>query len=36
MTLEEILDKWYDNVSPEALEAIDQLLEELLEEDEDV
>ena len=28
MTLEEILDKWYANVSDEALEAIDQLLQE--------
>ena len=28
MSLEEIIMNWYDNVSPEALEAIDQLLEE--------
>ena len=28
MTLEEILDKWYANVSDEALEVIDLLLQE--------
>ena len=28
MSLEEIIMNWYDNVSPEALEVIDQLLEE--------
>ena len=28
MTLEKILDNWYANVSDEALEAIDQLLQE--------
>ena len=28
MCLEEIINNWYDNVSDEALEAIDQLLQE--------
>ena len=28
MSLEEIINNWYDNVSDEALEAIDQLLQE--------
>ena len=28
MSLEEIINNWYDNVSDETLEAIDQLLQE--------